>query len=143
VSTLGLAFLSLAAFLVLYAIFVLALLLVGRRSEARALAGLIPDCLVLFRRLLADQRVSHPRKLVLLLVLVYLALPFDLIPDFVPVAGQLDDAIVVALGLRLVLRGSGPGLLAEHWPGPPQGARLIGRLAFGSQASASLASRMP
>jgi hypothetical protein len=52
-------------------------------------------------------------------------------------------AIIVALGLRLVLRGGGPGLLAEHWPGPPQGARLLGRFAFGTQANASLASRMP
>jgi uncharacterized membrane protein YkvA (DUF1232 family) len=135
--------LLIAVLLVSYASVVLALLLTGRRSESRALAGFIPDCIVLFRRLFADERVPRSRKLVLLLVLAYLALPFDLIPDFVPVAGQLDDAIVVGLGLRFVLRAGGPALLFEHWPGPAPGARLIGRIAFGARRSASLASRMP
>ncbi len=115
----------------LYGGFVLALILLGRRSDARAVAGFIPDCLVLFKRLLADDRVSPDRKLALAAVVAYLALPIDLVPDFVPIAGQLDDAIIVALALGLVLRGGGRALLDEHWPGPPQGARLIRRLAFG------------
>jgi uncharacterized membrane protein YkvA (DUF1232 family) len=132
-----------AALLLSYASVVLALLLLGRGSEARALAGFIPDCVVLFRRLLSNERVPRSRKLVLLLVLAYLALPFDLIPDFIPVAGQLDDAIVVGLGLRFVLRAGGPALLDELWPGPQPGARLIGRIAFGAHRNASLASRMP
>lgn len=115
----------------LYGSFVVALLLLGRHSDARALAGFVPDCLILFKRLLSDGRVSPARKLALAAVVAYLALPLDLVPDFVPVAGQLDDAIIVALALGLALRGGGPALLDEHWPGPPQGARLIGRLAFG------------
>ncbi len=114
----------------LYAAFVLGLFLVGRRSDARALAGFIPDCLVLFKRLLADGRVSPARKLALAVLVAYLAFPIDLIPDFIPVAGQLDDAILVALILGVVLRGGGPSLLEEHWPGPPQGALLIRRLAL-------------
>jgi uncharacterized membrane protein YkvA (DUF1232 family) len=65
-----------------------------------------------------------------LATLAYLALPFDLVPDFIPVAGQLDDAIIVALVLRMVLRSGGPSLLEEHWPGPPQSLRVIERLAF-------------
>jgi uncharacterized membrane protein YkvA (DUF1232 family) len=121
--------------LALYAAFVLSLILVGRRSDARALAGFIPDCLVLFKRLLADSRVSPARKLALAVLVAYLALPIDLIPDFIPVAGQFDDAILVALVLRAVLRGGGPSLLEEHWPGPPQGALLIQRLAYGRAAS--------
>lgn len=120
--------------LALYATFVLALFAFGRRGEARALAGFVPDCLILFKRLLADSRVSPARKLALALLVGYLALPLDLIPDFIPVAGQLDDAILVALVLRLVLRGGGPALLDEHWPGPPQGGALIRRLAFGRVA---------
>jgi uncharacterized membrane protein YkvA (DUF1232 family) len=124
-----------AGLLVVYAGFVAALALLGRRSDARALAGFIPDCVVLFRRLLADQRLPRARKLALLVMLAYLVLPIDLVPDFIPIAGQLDDAILVALCLGFVLRGGGRDLLDEHWPGPPQGARLIGRIAFGSKAA--------
>ena len=139
-----LALISLAALLALYAIIVLALLAVGRRSEARAIAGFIPDCLVLFRRLLADDRVPGSHKVALVLLLGYLALPIDLIPDFIPVAGQLDDAILVALLLRFILRGGGQGLLAEQWPGPPEGLGLIERLAFGGRREdASPSSRAP
>jgi uncharacterized membrane protein YkvA (DUF1232 family) len=132
-----------AALLVVYASVVAALALIGRNSDARALAGFIPDCIVLFRRLLADQRVPRPRKLALLVLLAYLVLPIDLVPDFIPIAGQLDDAILVALCLGFVLRGGGPDLLDEHWPGPPQGARLIGRIALGSGAAGSVASPTP
>ena len=142
-SATGLAFASVAVFLALYVIVVLALLAFGRRGEARSLAGFIPDCIVLFRRLLADERMPRSRKLALLFTLGYLGLPVDLIPDFIPVAGQLDDAIVVALVLRFVLRGDGPALVDELWPGPPAGVGLIKRVAFGAQRNASLASRMP
>ncbi len=129
-----LALISLAVFLALYAGVVLALFILGRRSEARALARFIPDCLVLFRRLLADDRVPRVRKLSLALMLGYLALPIDLIPDFIPIAGQLDDAILVALTLRFVLHGSGRELVDEHWPGPPEGLAVIQRLAFAPHA---------
>jgi len=133
VSTTDLAVISVAALLALYALVVLALLAVGRRSEARAIAGFIPDCLVLFRRLLADDRVPRSRKVALVLLLAYLALPIDLIPDLIPVAGQLDDAILVVFVLRFTLRGGGPELLAEHWPGPPRSLGLIERFAFGDR----------
>ena len=98
-------------------------------SRARALAGFVPDCLVLFRRLLADERVPRSAKLLLAPAIAYLAFPFDLIPDFIPVLGQLDDAVVVALGLRAVLRAAGEGALREHWPGPPESLSVIMRLA--------------
>jgi uncharacterized membrane protein YkvA (DUF1232 family) len=130
VSVAELTVISLAAFLALYAGVVLALFSAGRRSEALAVARFIPDCLVLFRRLLADGRVPRVRKLSLVLMLGYLALPIDLIPDFIPVAGQLDDAILVALTLRFVLHGSGRELVDEHWPGPPEGLTAIQRFAF-------------
>lgn len=123
--------LGLLAVLALYAAAVLALIALGRRTEARALAGFIPDCLVLVRRLLADPRVPRRRKALLLLLAGYLALPFDLVPDFIPVAGQLDDAIIVALALRAVLRSGGEELLREHWPGPGASHELVRRVAFG------------
>ena len=58
-----------------------------------------------------------------------MAFPFDLVPDFIPVAGHLEDAVVVALALRVVLRGSGTGLLRQHWPGPQSSLALLLRLA--------------
>jgi uncharacterized membrane protein YkvA (DUF1232 family) len=122
-----LLFLGLAAVIV-YALFVAALALAGRRAEARALAGFIPDCIVLFRRLLGDPRVPRRYRYVVVAVLGYLALPFDVVPDFIPVAGQLDDAVVVALALRAILRGGGPELIEEHWPGPRSSLSLILRL---------------
>lgn len=130
-STITLILIALAALLFLYASFVVVLLAVGRGPDARAAVRFIPDCLILFRRLLSDPRVPRARKLAIFLLIGYLALPIDLVPDFIPVVGQLDDAILVVLVLRLVLAGGGPTLLAEHWPGPPESAAPIERLAFG------------
>jgi uncharacterized membrane protein YkvA (DUF1232 family) len=114
-----------------YLAFVVALLVAGRRGDARALVRFIPDCLVLFRRLIADDRVSGWRKGAIVFLIAYLAMPIDLVPDFIPVAGQLDDAIIVALVLRIVLRSGGPELLREHWPGPDESLSMVTRLAYG------------
>jgi uncharacterized membrane protein YkvA (DUF1232 family) len=115
----------------IYLAFIAWLLLAGRRSDARSLAGFSPDCVVLFRRLLGDGRVPRRRKLLLAALIGYLAMPFDLVPDFIPVAGQLDDAIIVALVLRYVLRAGGPDLLREQWPGPAKSLNVLMRLAYG------------
>src|SRR6266508_2431199 len=106
----------------LYVVSIASLIAAGRREDARALAGFIPDCLVLVSRLARDQRISRPRRMILLLVLGYLALPIDLVPDFLPGIGQLDDAVLLGLALRFVVHGGGPrgGLprsLAEPWLG--------------------------
>ena len=114
--------------LVLYALVVLALVLAGRRGGARALAGFVPDCVVLFGRLLRDDRVPRRHKLLVGALLPYLAFPIDLVPDVVPVAGQLDDAVLVAFVLRRVVR-TNPGLVRELWPGPPGSLALVLRLA--------------
>jgi uncharacterized membrane protein YkvA (DUF1232 family) len=118
----------------LYAGFVLVLVAAGRRRDARAWAGLIPDCIVLFKRLMGDARIPRARKLALGVMLGYVAMPFDLVPDFIPVAGQLDDAILVAAVLGAVLRSAGDAPLREHWPGPETSRRLIMRLAGYSPA---------
>jgi uncharacterized membrane protein YkvA (DUF1232 family) len=118
------------AALAVYAAAVLALVALGRRTDARALAGFVPDCVVFVRRLLRDPRVPRRRKLALVLLAAYLVIPIDLVPDFIPVAGHLDDAIVVALVLRYVLRGAGgEALLREHWPGPGRSLALVSRAA--------------
>lgn len=126
---------ALTGALAFYVMLVLALALLGRRSEARALAGFVPDCVVLFRRLIGDRRVPRRRKLLLGALVAYLAVPFDLVPDFIPVAGQLDDAILVAVVLRSILRGHGPALVQEHWPGPRSSLRVVLRLGYGRSAS--------
>ena len=113
----------------LYAAFVGFLFAAGRSDTARAVARFVPDCVVLFRRLLADPRVPRRRKIVLGALVAYLAMPIDLVPDFIPVAGYLDDAVLVALGLRYVLGGSAPELIDEHWPGPDESRRVVIRLA--------------
>jgi uncharacterized membrane protein YkvA (DUF1232 family) len=120
-----------AVLLLVYLGFIVALLLAGRRTQARALAGFIPDCLVLLRRLHADARLPRRSKLVLLALVAYLLMPLDLVPDFVPVAGQLDDVIVAALALRYALRVGGPELIREHWPGPEASLRAVLRVAYG------------
>jgi uncharacterized membrane protein YkvA (DUF1232 family) len=111
---------------------IVTLVVYGRRDDALAIARFIPDCLVLFRRLLGDERVPRSRKVLVVAVLAYLAFPIDLIPDFIPVAGALDDAIVVALAIRSVLKSAGPEILREHWPGPEESLAMLERLAYGS-----------
>ena len=94
-----------------------------------ALARFVPDCIVLFRRLMADDRLPRRRKALLVLLAGYLALPFDLIPDFIPVIGLLDDALLVALTLRSIVRHTGADVVREHWPGPPESLEALLRLA--------------
>lgn len=123
---LGIAALAVVA---VYLLVVLGLVLAGRRHDAMAMSRFVPDCAVLFGRLARDPRVARRYKLMLFGVAAYLALPIDLVPDFIPIAGQLDDAIIVALALRAVLGGAGNELLAEHWPGPANSLVLVERLA--------------
>ena len=113
----------------LYLVAVAALIAAGRREDARALAGFIPDCLVLVSRLARDRRISRPRRVVLFLVLGYLAVPIDLVPDFLPGIGQLDDAVLLGLALRLVVHAGGTALVREAWPGPEASLTLVLRAA--------------
>jgi uncharacterized membrane protein YkvA (DUF1232 family) len=90
---------------------------------------LLPDTVVLLRRLAADPQLPRGVRVRLLLLLVYLILPFDLVPDFIPVLGYADDAIIVAAALRSVARRAGYGALDKHWPGTPEGLQSVRRLA--------------
>jgi uncharacterized membrane protein YkvA (DUF1232 family) len=113
----------------LYLVGVAALIAAGRREDARALAGFIPDCVVLVSRLARDRRISRPRRVVLWLVLAYLAFPLDLVPDFLPGIGQLDDAVLLGLALRLLVRGGGGQLVRQAWPGPQASLAIVLRAA--------------
>ena len=117
--------LAVAVCLLLYLALLAALVLAGRGRHATAYARLVPDALSLFARLMRDPALSQPVKLLIAAALAYLTLPFDLVPDFIPVVGLLDDALMVALVLRVVLRAAGPGLVHNHWRGPPETLRLV------------------
>src|SRR5512147_2685204 len=113
----------------LYVVGVAALIAAGRRESARALAGFIPDCLVLVSRLVRDPRISRPRRAALWLVLAYLALPIDLVPDFLPGLGQLDDAVLLGFALRLLVHGGGTETVRRAWPGPQASLTIVLRAA--------------
>jgi uncharacterized membrane protein YkvA (DUF1232 family) len=121
--------LGLGATLALWALLVVLLLVLGRRRDARDVARFIPDCVVLFKRLLRDPRVPRRAKVALALLLPYLLSPFDLIPDFIPVAGQLDDAILVAATMAYVVRRAGREVIEERWPGSERGLQVVVALA--------------
>jgi uncharacterized membrane protein YkvA (DUF1232 family) len=113
------ALIAVACALVLWLLAIAVLVALGRRSRARELAALLPNLVVLFRGLLADPRVPRSSKRWLWFALAWCISPIDLIPEFVPVAGPLDDAIVAALVLRHVLRRTDRAVLADHWRGEP------------------------
>lgn len=115
--------------LVVYVLFVIGLVLAGKRVIARAIAGLIPDCVILFKNLIKDKRVPRRYKLLLGALIGYLLLPIDLVPDFIPVAGQLDDTIIVALVLRTILKGSGSQVVKDNWRGSESTLRAIFKIA--------------
>ena len=111
----------------LWCLVVVVLIALGRRERARELAALIPNLAVLFRGLFRDPRVPRGAKVWLVVAIAWIASPIDLIPEFVPVAGPLDDAIVAALVLRHLLRSTPADVVAEHWRGSPATlASLIG-----------------
>jgi uncharacterized membrane protein YkvA (DUF1232 family) len=89
---------------------------------------LLPDLLRLLRRLAADSNVPRAARVRLWLLFGYLAIPFDLVPDFVPVLGYADDAIIVSLVLRSVVRRAGGPLVRRHWPGTDDGLAALARL---------------
>ena len=99
------------------------------QGTLREVLRLLPDVLRLLRRLATDPALPRGVRVRLWLLLGYLLLPFDLIPDFIPVLGYADDALVVALALRSVTHRAGADALARHWPGTPAGLRTVQRLA--------------
>jgi uncharacterized membrane protein YkvA (DUF1232 family) len=90
---------------------------------------MLPDVVRLLRRLAADRTLPRSLRWRLLALLAYLALPIDLVPDVIPVAGYADDVLLVAWVLRSVVRAAGPEALDRHWPGTPAGLAVVRRLA--------------
>jgi len=95
------------------------LVIVGRVLLARELALLVPNLVRMFGGLLRDPRVPLRAKIVVGIASLWLASPIDLIPDFVPIAGQLDHAIIAALASRFILRTTDGAVVRQHWHGDP------------------------
>ena len=113
----------------LWLLLLVGLFLVRPRGGALTSAvRLLPDVLRLVARLARDPRVPRGARVRLWLLLAYLALPFDLVPDFIPVLGHADDAIAVVWVLRSVIRAAGPDLVSSHWPGTAEGLAAVRRL---------------
>jgi uncharacterized membrane protein YkvA (DUF1232 family) len=122
-----------------------AALLVARpdRGALAEAVRILPDTFRLVRCLATDVAVPRGVRVRLWLLLAYLAVPFDVIPDFVPVLGYADDAILAVLVLRAVVRRAGPDVIRRHWAGTPQGLAVLGRVAGipleeGGRASSSI-----
>src|SRR5918992_1404777 len=117
------------------------LVLLARRLPPgllRDLAGFVPDCVTTVRRLRGDPRVPRRAKVVVALAGLWLLSPIDLLPEFLPVIGPLDDVVVVALALRYAARRIPREALEEAWPGEPQ---VLDRLLGGCAADARLSER--
>lgn len=121
----GIAAALLLAWLVLVIVLAIARPRGGLLREA---LRLLPDVLRLVRRLAADKTLPRGVRIRLGLLLAYLAMPIDLIPDFIPVLGYADDAIIVTAVLRSVVRRAGIDAVRAHWPGTDDGFAAVARL---------------
>jgi len=110
---------GLAITAVVYALLVCVLVVLGRRTAAKELALLLPNLVLLFKDLARDPRVPRGSKLLLIFGALWFASPIDLIPEFIPVLGPLDDAVVAALILRHLAHSAGADVVAGHWRGEP------------------------
>ncbi len=119
----------LAVVLLVWVVALGVLLLVGRKIAAKRLLTLVPNLVSLFRGLLGDDRVPLASKVLLGAGLVWIVSPIDLVPEFIPVLGPFDDAIVGALVLRHVVRRAGPSVVAEHWRGDDATLAVLLRVA--------------
>jgi uncharacterized membrane protein YkvA (DUF1232 family) len=112
-----------------WAVSIVGLLVIGRRTAARQLATLLPNLVRLFRALVRDSRVPRSSKVLLGFAIAWFVWPIDLVPEFIPVLGPLDDVVVAALVLRHVLRKAGPDAIAEHWSGDQATLGILLRVA--------------
>ena len=112
-----------------YLVFVVALIVTGKRIAARELALLLPNLLLLFKDLLRDPAVPTGPKVALGVAAVWIASPIDLLPEFLPIIGPLDDAVVAALVLRYLVRRAGVEVVRRHWRGEPATLEIMLRAA--------------
>jgi uncharacterized membrane protein YkvA (DUF1232 family) len=108
---------------------VAALYWLGRKQDdptrLTAVMRLVPDVIRLLRRLASDSTLPRGVRVRMALLTGYLVMPIDLVPDFIPVVGYADDALIVVWALRSITRTAGADALDRHWPGSPEGLRAL------------------
>jgi uncharacterized membrane protein YkvA (DUF1232 family) len=129
VETLGPILAVVGAFVAIWLVLV-AIIWLHRPSRDLAMPALraLPDIVRLARNLLRDPRTPRSQKIALVVLIVWIVSPIDLLPEFLPGIGPLDDIVVAAVILRWVGRRAGPYRLRELWPGTPEGFALVARL---------------
>lgn len=117
-----------SAFAVIWLILAATLWLMRPTASMQDLVRLLPDVLRLLKRLAADPELPRRIRVAVVALIAFVVSPIDLIPDAIPVIGFADDVIVVGLVLRWISRTAGPGPLAKHWPGTPEGLATLCKL---------------
>src|SRR5690349_879501 len=130
------ALIALATFALLGLAALVTLALIKRKASR--LADQAPEVRALCQGLIDDPRVLPHHRLVLCALARYLDLPIDLIPDFIPIIGRLDDALITALAIRVAMRSANAELIRQHWPGPQPPPMSILRRAKGRTRPASV-----
>lgn len=120
---------ALGVVLTVWVVAIAALWFFGRKVAAKQLARAIPDLVALCRGLVSDPRVPLGSKLLVGGALVWVLSPIDLVPEFIPLLGPLDDVIVVGLVLRHLIKRAGVEVVQEHWRGDPLVLRTALRVA--------------
>jgi uncharacterized membrane protein YkvA (DUF1232 family) len=118
-----------ASLAILWLAFVVALVILRPGMRLTETARLLPDLIRMLGGIARDPTVPRTIRLRLWLVILYLLMPFDIVPDVIPIVGYADDAILIAWVIRSLVRRSGSETLARHWPGSRDGLELVTRLA--------------
>ena len=120
---------ALGVIVTIWVVAIAALWFLGRKLAAAQLARAIPDLVALCRGLVSDPRVPLGSKLLVGGALVWVISPIDLVPEFIPLLGPLDDVIVVGLVLRHLIKRAGVEVVQDHWRGDPRVLRTALRVA--------------
>ncbi|HEX5455992.1 MAG TPA: YkvA family protein [Candidatus Saccharimonadales bacterium] len=112
-----------------YALFLGGVALAAKGLEAGEIAAIVPSGPSLLKNLMSDPRLGLTHKIVLTLAAGYMLSPLDLVPDFLPVVGYMDDAIILILAIKFIARHFGLEIISEHWHGPEKVLEIIIKLA--------------
>lgn len=122
----------LGAVLLFYALLLLLLWQYARKHPGTVSLGdalkLLPDLIKFFGRLSVDKKLPWRQRIAVMCLVLYLASPVDLVPDFIPLLGYTDDVVITALVLRLVVKSSGREALERNWQGSFTGLQLLEKL---------------